>query len=209
MAWRHIPGCAEAVYESGISGGYGIFSVGKAKLMSFYLTLLFIFLARCTDVALGVFRILMVVKGRKVVAACLGFFEVMVFITVMNTIMGGGKSLTFPELLAYCGGFATGNIIGSYLENKLMDAYVLAEIIAEKTDRSDELIAKLREAGFGTTVVTGEGRSGPRLVIKVICARKHSQRVRDISDEFGSFLYMSDIKGVSGGYFLGGITKRK
>lgn len=184
-------------------------SVGKAKQMSFYLTLLFIFLARCTDVAMGVFRILMVVKGRKILAAGLGFFEVMVFITVMNVIMGGGKSLSFPEMIAYCGGFATGNIVGSFLESKLMDAYVIAEIIAEKNDRSDELVAKLRESGFGTTVIMAEGRSGPRLVIKVICARKHAGRVSDISDEFGGFLYIADIKGVSGGYFLGGITKRK
>ena len=167
-----------------------------------------IFLARCTDVTMGVFRILMVVKGRKILAACLGFFEVMVFISTMNIIMGGGKSLSFPEMLGYCGGFAAGNIVGSYLESKLMDAYVLAEIIAEKSEASDGLVQRLREAGFGTTVIVGDGRSGPRLVIKVICSRKHVKRVSAISDEFGSFLFISDIRGVSGGYFLGG-SKRK
>lgn len=171
--------------------------------MSFWLTVVFIFLARCTDVTIGVFRILMVVKGRKLLAAGLGFFEVMVFITVMNTIMGGGKSLGFYELLAYCGGFATGNILGSFLEGKLMNAYVMAEIIAEKDGTSDELLMSLRSGGFGTTVLMGEGRSGPRLVIKVVCSRKHVQRVKDISDKFGAFLYTSDIKGVSGGYFVG------
>ena len=176
--------------------------------MSFGLTLLIIFVARCTDVTMGVFRILMVVKGRKIIAACLGFFEVMVFISVMNIIMGGGKSLSFPELLAYCAGYACGNIMGSFLEGKLMDAYVIAEIIAEKNEDSDKLVAKLRESGFGTTVIMGEGRSGPRLVIKVICSRKHVNRIRGISDEFGTFLYIADIKGVSGGYFLGG-AKRK
>ncbi len=172
------------------------------------LTLMIIFLARCTDVTMGVFRILMVVKGRKIIAAMLGFFEVMVFISIMNVIMGGGKSLSFPELLAYCGGFACGNIFGSFLEGKLMDAYVLAEIIADHTEATDNLVQTLREAGFGTTVITAEGRSGPRLVIKVICSRKHVARVRAISDKFGSFLYISDITGVSGGYFLGG-SKRK
>lgn len=177
--------------------------------MSFGLTLLVIFLARCTDVTLGVFRILMVVKGRKILAAGLGFFEVMVFISVMNIIMGGGKSLSFPELLAYCGGFAAGNILGSFLEGKLMDAYVIAELIAEQRDDSEELLAKLRGAGFGTTVLIGEGRSGPRLVIKVICSRKHTNRVQDIAKEFGAFLYIADIKGVSGGYFLGHDMKRK
>lgn len=177
--------------------------------MSFALTIIVIFLARCTDVTLGVFRILMVVKGRKIVAACLGFFEVMVFISIMNVIMGGGKSLSFPELIAYCGGFAAGNILGSFLESKLMDAYVIAEVIAEKNDESDSLVAKLRESGFGTTVLMGEGRSGPRLVIKVICSRKHADKVQAVAKEFGAFIYLSDIKGLSGGYFRGGHLKRK
>jgi Uncharacterized protein conserved in bacteria len=170
-------------------------------------TVLFIFLARCVDVTIGVFRLLMVVKGRRIIAACLGFFEVMVFISVMNIIMGGGKTLSFPELVAYCSGYATGNIVGSFLETKLMDAYVLAEIIAEQNEHSDALVGALREAGFGTTVIMGEGRSGPRLVIKVICSRKHQKRVKAISDHYGSFLIISDVKGVSGGYFRSG--KRK
>jgi len=176
--------------------------------MSFGMTILIIFLARCTDVTMGVFRILMVVKGRKIIAAVLGFFEVMVFISVMNIIMGGGKSLSFPELLAYCSGYATGNILGSYLEGKLMDAYVMAEMIAEQNDESDNLIASLREAGFGTTVVMGVGRSGPRLVIKVVCSRKQIKRVSDIAEKYGSFLYISDIKGVSGGFFSGPIKRK-
>ena len=173
------------------------------------MTIAVIFFARCTDVTLGVFRILMVVKGRKIIAAALGFFEVMVFISVMNIIMGGGKSLSIPELLAYCGGFATGNIVGSFLESKLMDAYVIAELIAEDNENSGPLLSKLREAGFGTTVMHGEGRSGPRLVIKVICSRKHAKRVSAIAAEYGSFLYIADIKGVTGGYFIGGSGTRK
>ncbi len=177
--------------------------------MPFWLTVLIIFFARCTDVTIGVFRILMVVKGRKTLAACLGFFEVMVFISVMNIIMGGGKSLSIPELLAYCGGFACGNIVGSFLESKLMDAYVMAEMIAEENARSDELLARLRDTGFGTTVLRGEGRNGSRLVIKVVCSRKHLKRISDISTEFGSFLYVADIKGVTGGYFTAGPKKHK
>ncbi len=177
--------------------------------MPFWLTVAIIFFARCTDVTMGVFRILMVVKGRKTLAAALGFFEVMVFISVMNIIMGGGKSLSFPELLAYCGGFATGNIVGSFLEGKLMNAYVMAEMIAEESDRSAALLDKLREAGFGTTVLHGEGRSGVRLVIKVVCSRKQLPHISAIADEFGSFLYTADIKGVSGGYFTGAGAPRK
>lgn len=164
-----------------------------------------IFFARCTDVTIGVFRILMVVKGRRFIAAGLGFFEVMVFLLTMSLVLGGGKTLTAAELIAYCGGFAAGNLVGSFLEQKLVDSYISVEIIAEKNNDSNSLVRQLREAGFGTTVVPGEGRSGPRLVIKVVCSRKSIDRVRGISASHGGFVFISDIKGVTGGHF----TKRK
>lgn len=164
--------------------------------------LVIIFIARCTDVTMGVFRILMVVQGRRYIAAVLGFFEVMVFLTTMSLILGGGKTLSLTELIAYCGGYAAGNLLGTFLEQKLMDSYVLIEIIAEKNERSEIMVAKLREAGFGLTVILGEGRSGVRLDIKVICSRKQVEKARDVAKEYGGFVFVSDVKGVSGGYFV-------
>ena len=106
---------------------------------------------------------------QNIIADGLGFFEVMVFLLTMSLVLGGGKTLTAAELIAYCGGFAAGNLVGSFLEQKLVDSYISVEIIAEKNNDSNSLVRQLREAGFGTTVVPGEGRSGPRLVIKVVC----------------------------------------
>jgi uncharacterized protein YebE (UPF0316 family) len=161
----------------------------------------FIFLARCTDVTMGVFRILMLVKGRKIVAAGLGFFEVMVYITVMNAILGGGRSLSFMELVAYCGGYAAGNILGSILERKLMSAFTMVEVITEKNENASRLGERLRDAGFGVTVLTGEGRNGLHLVFKIICNRNKTNRVSEIASHYGGFIIHTDIKGVSGGYF--------
>lgn len=166
-----------------------------------------IFTARCTDVTMSVFRILMIVQGRRYIAAILGFFEVMVFLLTMSLILGGGKSLTPLELVAYCGGFAAGNLLGTFLERKLMDSYVLIEIIAEKNEKSETMAAKLREAGFGLTTILGEGRSGIRLDIKVICSRKQVDQAGDIAKEYGGFVFVSDVRGVSGGYFAR--SKRK
>ncbi|MDR3210468.1 MAG: DUF5698 domain-containing protein [Planctomycetota bacterium] len=169
---------------------------------AFGLSLLLIFCARLVDVTLGVFRILMVVHGRRLLAAVLGFFEVMVFLFTMSLILGGGKTLTLPELFAYCGGYAGGNILGSFLEHKLMNSYAMVEIIAEKNAGSSAMVNELRDAGLGVTVIAGEGRTGERLDIKVICSRKQIARVETISRPHGAFMFVSDVKGVSGGYFL-------
>ncbi|MDR1520721.1 MAG: DUF5698 domain-containing protein [Planctomycetota bacterium] len=165
------------------------------------ITAFIIFLARCTDVTMDVIRILMLVRGRKILAAGMGFFEVMVYIMVMNAIMGGGKSLSLPQLIAYCGGYASGNVIGSWLESKLLNAYVMMEIIMAHSDESSHLAERLREAGFGTTVLTGEGKNGPNLVFKVICYRREVAKVSEIAKGLGGFIFFSDLKGVSGGYF--------
>ena len=162
-----------------------------------------IFLARCTDVTMGVFRILMLVKGRKLLAAGLGFFEVMIFLLVINAIMGGGRSLSGPEMLAYCGGFAAGNLVGSHLEGVLTNTYVLVEIIMHKSEAADHLGERLRQGGFGATVLAGEGRDGASLVFKIVCFRKEAPRISAIAKDLGSFAFVSDIKGVSGGHFCG------
>ncbi|MDR1535119.1 MAG: DUF5698 domain-containing protein [Planctomycetota bacterium] len=165
------------------------------------ITVLIIFLARCTDVTMSVFRILMLVKGRKIMAAGLGFFEVMVYILVMNAIMGGGRSLSLPELLAYCSGFAAGNIVGSYLESWLTSGYIMIEIIMTGDAAGKQLADRLHKEGFGATVLNGEGLNGPHLVFNVICRRGDAAYVNKIAREAGGFVFITDLKRVSGGYF--------
>lgn len=93
------------------------------------LGLFVIFGARILDVSCNTIRILFLVKGQRFVAACIGFVEVMIYMMVLGFILGGGKRLSVWELLFYCGGFATGNYVGSWLEEKLMNTFTLVEVI--------------------------------------------------------------------------------
>jgi len=75
---------------------------------------LFIFSARVIDMSLDVIRILMLMRDRRVLAAVIGFFEITVFVLALNEVLKGG--LNDPgKVIAYAGGFATGNYIGSLL----------------------------------------------------------------------------------------------
>ena len=96
-----------------------------------FLGLLMIFCARVMDVSCNTIRILFLVKGQRFIAACIGFVEVLIYMAVLGFILGGGKSLSVLELLFYCGGFATGNYVGSWLEEKLMNTFILVEVILE------------------------------------------------------------------------------
>lgn len=167
---------------------------------------LLIFVARVCDVSLGTFRTLMVVQGRKTQAAIIGFFEVTIYIVALGKVV---SSLDNPmNLLFYALGFAAGNYVGITIENKIALGNLGAQIIL-KTDDNNELIAKLREKEFGTTVMKGYGKDGPREVLSVALNRKDLTRLKDIVYEYDSkaFITVNNISPISGGFFS--TSKRK
>ncbi|MDR1648985.1 MAG: DUF5698 domain-containing protein [Synergistaceae bacterium] len=164
------------------------------------LGLCMIFFARIVDMSCNTVRILFLVRGRRGLAGCIGFFEVMVYMVVLGYILGGGKTLSFPALLAYCGGFAAGNYVGSWLEERLLDSFILAEVFMDDTPDTRLSIDAVRNMGLGATVVNGMGRSGPKLVVKIFCRRSDVMKVQELFMDQG-FFTISDVKRCSGGWF--------
>ena len=159
-----------------------------------------IFFARILDVSCATVRILLLVRGNRFLAACIGFFEVMVYLLVLGRILGGGRALTMPEVIAYCGGFASGTYFGSLVEEKIMNAFVMLDMILEFGPATDELVSRIRSEGHGATVIYGEGRDGAKTLVKVICRRKDVSSVTCIAGDRG-FVAISDVRGCWGGYF--------
>ena len=78
---------------------------------------LLIFLARVLDVSLGTLRIIFISRGKKYLAPALGFLEVFIWIVAVSQIMRGVQD--WVSYLAYAAGFATGNYVGMWIENRL------------------------------------------------------------------------------------------
>jgi len=78
---------------------------------------LLIFFARVCDVSLGTIRIIFISKGIKYLAPIVGFFEILIWLLAISQIM---QNLTNPYYyIFYAGGFATGNLVGIILDEKL------------------------------------------------------------------------------------------
>jgi len=165
-----------------------------------YLGLFLIFFARIIDVSCGIVRILFLVKGRRFIASCIGFFEVMLYMVVLGSILGGGKSFSFPELVFYCGGFATGNYVGAWLEEKLLNSFMLMEVIMDDEPAARSAIDALRATGVGATVINGTGLNGPKLVVEIFCRRHDIATVQKFFAD-RSFVTISDVKRCTGGWF--------
>lgn len=168
--------------------------------MGFLTGYLFIFFARVSDVSLSTFRTLMVVQGRKVPAAIIGFFEVSIYITALSKVV---SSLDNPfNLLAYALGFACGNYVGITIENKIALGNLAVQIILKKSGNK-ELMEVLRENRFGVTVIVGQGLEGTKDILNVAINRKDLNNLKKIVYEYdkNAFITVNNTNPISGGYF--------
>ena len=136
--------------------------------MDYLLNGFLIFIARVCDVSLGTIRIALLARGLKLQASIIGFFEVLIWIVVISQII---KHLDHPfYYVAFASGFAFGNYVGLYLENKLAMGNVLIRVITRK--EPEKLLNILRENGFIVTSVNAEGKEGPIMVLFSVIKRK-------------------------------------
>ncbi|WP_206811117.1 DUF2179 domain-containing protein [Paradesulfitobacterium ferrireducens] len=165
------------------------------------LSYFFIFFARIADVSLDVFRILLLARGYAIPAAVIGFFEICIYVVALSTVMAGGLN-DFGRILVYAAGFASGNFIGSYIENRMAVGFVVIQVFPYP-DHAEELVSKLRQVNYGVTVLTGEGRSGPREILVVTAKRKDQPRIITIINEVApdTFFNISDVRSLHGGVF--------
>jgi uncharacterized protein YebE (UPF0316 family) len=159
-----------------------------------------IFFARIIDVSCNTVRLLFLVKGQRLIAACIGFFEVMIYMIVLGYVLGGGRVLSIVQLIFYCGGFAAGNLVGSWLEERLLNTFILVEVILDDNEDAEAAIATVRDMGLGATVIRGIGRNGPKLVVEIFCRRHDIRAVQELFIDHG-FVTISDVKRCTGGWF--------
>jgi len=160
---------------------------------------LLIFFARIMDVSIGTLRLIFVSKGYKFYAPLLGFFEVIIWLLAIGQIMQHLDN--FLCYFAYGLGFATGNYLGIYLDEKMSLGTVLIRVVP-KMDTTN-LINQLREQSFGASLVDIEGMTGKLKMIFTIVKRKDLKEVLGIIQEHNpqAFVTIEDVKTAREGYF--------
>ncbi|WP_183108726.1 DUF2179 domain-containing protein [Thermohalobacter berrensis] len=167
--------------------------------MELFLGYLFIFFARITDVSLATMRMLMIVKGKRTQAALIGFFEVIIYITALGKVVSGLSDI--GNLLAYALGFASGNYVGSYIEEKIALGNLTAQIVVN--EGTYDLTEKLRKYGFGVTILEGQGKDGIRNILNITLKRKDLNKLHEIIEGYDDkiFITVSETRYIKGGYF--------
>jgi uncharacterized protein YebE (UPF0316 family) len=162
---------------------------------------LVIFFARVLDVSLGTIRVQLIVRQKKILAAAIGFVEVLIFIVIVSRVIRDIEH--WPYMLAYAGGFATGTLLGMYLSELLSRRVVQATVICDSP--REELEGAVREAGFALTRYEGMGRDGAVHVIDIVCSAQQMGHLIEVVNQVApkAFLYTHDLAGQWGGYVYG------
>ncbi len=160
---------------------------------------LLIFCARVVDVSIGTLRIIFLSRGMRLMAPICGFFEVLIWVSVMGAVMTSVNSWT--NYLAYAGGFAMGNFVGMTIENRLAMGLQSLWVIV-KEDKSD-LLSHMREARYGVTTFEAQGVEGSVRILMMIIRRKNRRAIMKLLREHvpTAFVSVQDIRSVSGGVF--------
>jgi uncharacterized protein YebE (UPF0316 family) len=139
------------------------------------LVALLIFCLRLVDVSMGTVRILMAVRGRRLLAAVIGFFEVSIFLVAISQVVNNIEN--WWNVLGYAGGFAVGTVIGMTIENKL--ALGIAEVDIVSMGKGTEIAEALRAEGYGATEFLGAGKSNLVDMVRAVVRRREIGAVMD------------------------------
>ncbi|HEX6587602.1 MAG TPA: DUF5698 domain-containing protein [Longimicrobiales bacterium] len=132
-----------------------------------------IFCLRIIDVSAATSRMLLAVRGDRLYVPIIGFFESLIWIFAVGAAI---RSLNSPlHVLGYAGGFATGNIVGLWFEEKMALGLSTVRIISRHG--GVELAEALRDLGFGVTEFAGHGREGMVEVVYTVVRRRQVPKV--------------------------------
>ncbi|HHH82903.1 MAG TPA: DUF2179 domain-containing protein [Chloroflexi bacterium] len=158
-----------------------------------------IFLLRVSDMSLDTLRVLFVIRGRKPLAWILGFFQSGLWVVAITSVL---NTLDNPwNVLAYAAGFATGNVVGMFIEERLAIGHSHLQIISSR--RGSAIAEALRGDGYAVTEVPARGRDGTVSLISCSVRRKDVERVRSRTRNVDpeAFITVEDIRPIHRGYW--------
>lgn len=163
-----------------------------------------IFFVRVTDVSLGTIRTIVTVKGKRALAALIGFIEVLVWFTVAQEALNSTDQSLLIGIF-YAGGFSAGTFLGSFLSAKFIRGNLGVQVITSQ--RNEGMIEELRKNKYAVSVINIEGHDKEdekyMLFIEIETSRlSHLQRLIKKLDE-KAFVVINETKYVQNGYFYG------
>jgi len=169
-------------------------------------TVLGIIALRLVDVSIGALRITYLIRGRRLLAGVLGFFESLSWVIAAAIVLGNIDE--WYQVVAYAAGFGLGTALGGSLDRWIASGQVFVRVMAPVD--SPAVAPVLRDHGFGVTVINANGRDGEvRLSIIALRRRRLKELVALVNaTNDRAFLTVDDVSaGRVGAMKAGAIRK--
>ncbi|WP_459556067.1 DUF2179 domain-containing protein [Lacunimicrobium album] len=161
--------------------------------MSFLLTLsplqlgILIFFLRICDVSIGTLRMIAVVNGRIPLSVCLGFIEVFLWVFGVSQILP--RIAEHPLIIvAYAGGFATGNAVGIAIEKRMALGMVVIRILT--TNYGKDMHHALANVGAEQiTMFSGHNDTGVVTEVYMIAPRRKVNEITRAAQQIDANLF--------------------
>jgi uncharacterized protein YebE (UPF0316 family) len=133
-----------------------------------------IFLLRVLGMSMDTLRVLFVLRGRRLPTWLLGFLQSALWVIAIGGVLSNLDD--FWNIIAYAGGFATGNIVGMAIEERLAIGHVNMRIIS--SGMGSAILEMVRGAGYGATEIAGRGKDGTVTVINCSIRRRDITKIQ-------------------------------
>ena len=109
-----------------------------------------IFFARIIDVSLNTVRTMFIVKGNKIWATVIAFFEILVWYYAVRASINTDANMHLIAI-SYAFGYATGTFLGTIINDNLVNGIYTVNILSDKINSKD--IRNLRREGYNISVI--------------------------------------------------------
>lgn len=162
---------------------------------------------------MSIMRMILAVRGHRVVAAFIGFFEVLIWLVAVGKALEHLHSII--HVIGYAGGFAIGNYVGVWLEGRFALGVNVVRAVIRRPKGENKAASAVRAArllrseGFAVTEMEGRGLRSYVDILNVVAARRSVPHVIRIIREQDpdTFLSVEEVRSVEGGYLRPGGRK--
>lgn len=164
---------------------------------------LFIFFGKVLEVSVATLRIVLINRGIRAVGSLIAVLEMTIWLVITSAVLAGIQSDPL-KIVVYAVAFATGNFLGSWLDEKLAFGLSSVQAIIPDDKVAHELASDLREQGFGITMLTAQGMGDEnRYMLLLMIRRKRLSNVLEYIAQYDEHIVVtvSDVKAQKGGYF--------
>jgi uncharacterized protein YebE (UPF0316 family) len=156
-----------------------------------------IFLLRIVDVSCDTMRVIFAIRGKRGIAASLGFVQALVWIFAVGNAVKHLDSIL--HVIGYAGGYALGTFVGVTIERAI--AYGVATVRVVSKHAGVEIAEALRSAGYAVTEFPGFGRDGAVEILNSVVQRRHLESVLALIEKWDrtAFVTVEEPKVLRGG----------